>query len=96
MAEHSGMHSEGLMQAVRRARIMNTMGKKLRQLDMVAAWVRHTTKPKCAEFMELLEKESKGQVSFVKFDRGQDSTAEAVEPDKGQDSTMKAEMTGMG
>ncbi len=65
LAENSGVQSERLMQAVRRAKIMNTMGKKLRQLDTVAAWVGHTTQPKCAEFLELLEKECKGQVSFV-------------------------------
>lgn len=65
-------------------------------MDIAAARVRHATKPKRPEVLELLEKDCKGQVSFVKSDRGQDSTAQAVEPDKGQGSTMQAEMIGVG
>jgi hypothetical protein len=55
ICERTGVHTEGLAQAARTAKIKGKLGRNLRELDTTAAWIRHVTAPKCEQFLALVE-----------------------------------------
>jgi hypothetical protein len=60
MSEQCGVHFEGLPHANRRLKLGTSIARKPRQLDIVVAWLRHVTGPKCAALLADLEAEFSG------------------------------------
>ncbi len=53
-----------MTQAARRAKVNTKLAKKLKQLDVVAAWIRHATQPRCEVFMRRLATELAGELKM--------------------------------
>ncbi len=57
LSSHCGRHFEGLAQGARQAGLRGQVGRHLRELDVVCAWLRHVTQPRVDSLVMTVQEE---------------------------------------